>query len=60
MTYFHNHAQATGSGRSYIHNNGIAISNWQGEFKAKDREKHKLTFKGCDVNNSGKFVVLRT
>ena len=51
---------ATGSGRSYIHNNGITISHWQGELTAEDQKEHKLTFKGRDVNKNGKFVVLRT
>ena len=51
---------ATGSGGSYIHNNGIDISHWEGEFRTKDREEHKLTFKGLDLNKNGKFVKLRT
>lgn len=52
--------RATGSGRSYIHNNGITISHWQGEFTTEDQEEQKLTFKGRDVNKNGKFVVLRS
>jgi hypothetical protein len=52
--------RATGSGRSYIHNNGITISHWQGELTTEDQEEQKLTFKGRDVNKNGKFVVLRS
>ena len=51
--------RAVGSGRSFVHDNGITISHWQGEFKTEDK-KHELTFKGRDVNKNGKFVVLRT
>jgi hypothetical protein len=51
--------RAVGSGRSFIHDNGITISHWQGEFKTEGK-KHELTFKGRDVNKNGKFVVLRT
>ena len=51
--------KVTGSGRSYIHTNGITISHWQGEFKT-DKEEQLLIFKGRDVNRNGKFVVLRT
>lgn len=51
--------RVTGSGRSHIHNNGITISHWQGEFKT-DKEEQVLIFKGRDVNKNGKFVVLRT
>lgn len=50
--------RVAGSGRSYIHNNGISISHWQGDFKT-DKEEQVL-FKGRDVNRSRKFVVLRT
>ena len=50
---------ATGSGRSYIHNNGsITISHWEGIFDTESKEQ--LTFKGRDMNKNGKFVVLRT
>ena len=50
---------ATGSGRSYIHNNGsITISHWEGVLDTENKEQ--LTFKGRDVNKNGKFVVLRT
>jgi hypothetical protein len=52
--------RAVGSGRSYIHNNGITISHWQGEFKTEDKGKQELTFKGRDVNKNGKYIVLRT
>jgi hypothetical protein len=52
--------RATGTGRSYIHTNGITISHWQGDFKTEDKEEQRLTFKGRDVNKNGKFVVLRT
>ena len=51
--------RAVGSGRSFVHNNGIIISHWQGEFKSEDKEQ-EFTFKGRDVNKNGKFVVLRT
>jgi hypothetical protein len=50
--------RASGSGRSFIHNNGITISHWQGVLNTEDH--HELTFKGRDVNKNGKFVVLRT
>lgn len=50
---------AAGSGLSYVHNNGITISHWQGEFKT-DKEEQVLMFKGRDMNRNGKFVVLRT
>lgn len=49
--------RAAGSGRSFIHDNGIAISQWEGIFNADDEQ---LTFKGRDMNKNGKFVVLRT
>src|SRR5919197_5756257 len=50
---------ASGSGRSYIHNNSsITISHWEGVFDTEDKEQ--LTFKGQDMNKNGKFVVLRT
>jgi hypothetical protein len=52
--------RAVGSGRSFIHNNGITISHWQGEFKTADKEQQVLIFKGRDINKNGKFVVLRT
>ena len=52
--------KAVGSGHSFIHdNNGIIISHWQGEFRTEGNEEY-MTFKGRDVNKSGKFVVLRT
>lgn len=51
--------EVVGSGRSFIHDNGITISHWQGGFKTEN-EKQELTFKGRDVNKNGKFVVLRT
>lgn len=51
--------RVVGSGRSFIHNNGITISHWQGGFKTENK-KQELTFKGRDVNKNGKFVVLRT
>jgi hypothetical protein len=50
--------KASGSGRSFIHNNGISISHWEGVLNTEDRQE--LTFKGRDVNKNGKFVVLRT
>ena len=50
---------ASGSGRSYIHNNGsITISHWEGILDTENKEQ--LTFKGRDVNKNGKLVVLRT
>jgi hypothetical protein len=51
--------RAVGSGRSFIHDNGITISHWHGGFKTEIK-KQELTFKGRDVNKNGKFVVLRT
>ena len=50
--------KASGSGRSFMHNNGISISHWEGVLNTEDRQE--LTFKGRDVNKNGKFVVLRT
>jgi hypothetical protein len=52
--------RAVGSGRSFVHNNGITISHWQGEFKTGGKEEQVLIFKGRDMNKNGKFVVLRT
>jgi hypothetical protein len=49
---------ASGSGRSFIHNNGITVSHWQGVLNTEDQQE--LTFKGRDVNKNAKFVVLRT
>jgi hypothetical protein len=49
--------RADGSGRSFIHDNGITISHWEGIFNGEDEQ---LTFKGRDMNKNGKFVVLRT
>jgi hypothetical protein len=49
---------ASGSGRSFIHNNGITISHWQGVFNTEDQQE--IIFKGRDVSKNGKFVVLRT
>jgi hypothetical protein len=49
---------AVGSGRSFIHTNGITISHWEGVFNTEDEQQ--LTFKGRDMNKNGKFVVLRT
>ncbi len=46
------------SGRSFIHNNGITISDWEGALNTEDEQQ--LTFKGLDTNKNGKFVVLRT
>ena len=51
--------KVVGSGRSFIHDNGITISHWQGGFKTEGK-KQELTFKGRDMNKNGKFVVLRT
>jgi len=45
---------------AFIHNNGITISHWQGEFKTADEEEQVLIFKGRDINKNGKFEVLRT
>ena len=44
--------------RSFIHNNGITISDWEGALNTEDEQQ--LTFKGLDTNKNGKFVVLRT
>jgi len=51
--------RAVGSGRSFVHDNGITISHWQGEFQTENK-KQDVIFKGRDVNKNGKFVVLRT
>jgi hypothetical protein len=50
--------RAVGSGRSFIHNNGITISHWEGALNTEDRQQ--LKFKGRDMNKDGKFVLLRT
>ena len=50
--------RANPSGRSFIHNNGITISDWEGALNTEDEQQ--LTFKGQDTNKNGKFVVLRT
>src|SRR5690242_20145402 len=50
--------RAVGSGHSFIHNNGITISHWEGALNTEDEQY--VTFKGRDINKNGKFVVLRT
>jgi hypothetical protein len=50
--------RAVSSGRSFIHNNGITISHWDGALNTEDGQQ--LKFKGRDMNKNGKFVVLRT
>ena len=54
-----------GSGISYIHNNGISISHWQGTFiplnsSTRDESTTRITFKGQDTNTNNKFIVIRT
>ena len=54
-----------GSGISYIHNNGISISHWQGAFiplnsSPGDESTTRITFKGRDTNTNNKFIVIRT
>ncbi len=49
---------ASGSGISLIHSNGVSISSWQGILTTDSGEG--ITFKGRDVNKNSKFVVLRT
>jgi hypothetical protein len=56
-----------GSGRSYIHNNGVTISHWQGIFIVKkgsesngNNETVRINFKGRDTNKNRKYIVLRT
>ena len=52
-----------GSGISYIHNNGVSISHWQGTFipiNSEGKESIKITFKGRDTNTNNKFIVIRT
>lgn len=51
-----------GSGISFVHNNGVSISHWQGAFIAIDRSIDKSTtdinFKGRDTNTNNGFIVL--
>ena len=48
-----------GSGISFVHNNGVSISHWQGTFIPK-ANNIIITFKGRDTNTNGRFIVLRT
>jgi hypothetical protein len=48
-----------GSGFSFVHNNGVSISHWQGTFATKDNNII-IPFKGRDINKNGRFIVLRT
>ena len=54
-----------GSGISYIHNNGISISHWQGAFiplnsSPSDESTTRITFKGRNTNTNNKLIVIRT
>jgi hypothetical protein len=52
-----------GSGISYIHNNGVSISHWQGTFipiNSESNDSTKITFQGRDTNTNNKFIVIRT
>ena len=46
------------SGNSFEGKNRVIISNWEGVFTTNEGEQ--ITFKGRDINKTGKFVVLRT
>ncbi len=52
----------SGSGPSFIHENGVTISHWQGVFSPEEdrQEREELSFKGRDTSKNGKFIVLRT
>ena len=54
--------KVSGSGQSFIHENGITISHWQGVFTSEEdvNKREELRFKGLDTNKNGKFIVLRT
>ena len=54
-----------GSGISYVYNNGISISHWEGTFiplnsLTSDASTTRITFKGRDTNANNKFIVIRT
>src|SRR4029078_8575277 len=54
-----------GSGISFIHNNGISISHWQGTFIPLNNSPSiesttRITFAGRDTNTNNKFIVIRT
>jgi len=55
-----------GPGISYLHNNGVSISHWQGTFipvnssPSDEPTTTKITFKGRDTNTNNKFIVIRT
>jgi hypothetical protein len=52
----------SGSGPSFIYENGVTISHWQGVFSPEESagKGEDLRFKGLDTSKNGKFVVLRT
>jgi hypothetical protein len=54
--------KVSGSGSSFVHENGVTISHWQGVFTPEEdvQEKEELRFKGRDTSKNGKFIVLRT
>ena len=54
--------KASGSGPSFIHENGVTISHWQGVFTLEENESkgEALKFKGLDTSKNGKFLVVRT
>jgi hypothetical protein len=51
--------KVSGSGLSFIHENGVTISHWQGVFTPEE-DVQELRFKGRDTSKNGKFIVLRT
>jgi hypothetical protein len=50
--------KVSGSGQSFIHENGITISHWQGVFTSVEdvNKGEQLRFKGLDTNKNGKFT----
>jgi hypothetical protein len=54
--------KVSGSGPSFIHENGVTISHWQGVFTLEEDENkgEALRFKGLDTSKHGKFIVVRT
>lgn len=54
--------KVSGSGPSFIHENGVTISHWQGVFTPEEdvHKREELRFKGHDTSKNGKFIVLRT
>jgi hypothetical protein len=55
--------KVSGSGSSFMHENGVTISHWQGIFTPEEdvyKQEGGLKFKGRDISKNGRFVVLRT